>query len=315
LAFNHTLSAILRGSWLIDKAWANSQLPLVVLMLNGNAVQATGAPHKNSDHVKSNVPTNGYQEIGLPFCVDPATMQKHDAYKYVPWVGMVPNPNVPANSVAVIPVSGPITKYNGDCGEPGSMQLANYINEMNRRDNVGSIVFAIDTPGGEARAASAFVSAIKASKKPTLSLIHGMSASLGVWLTSATDEVYFSDKMDQLGSVGSYCTLFDFSGYLEQNGIKMIEIYAPQSKDKNKDYRDALEGDTSLIEADLKIHVDQFISFVKTSRGGKAASSVKDWGTGKMFYAEEAVSLGLADGIKSFDQVVAKAAWLAKRKN
>ncbi len=121
--------------------------------------------------------------------------------------------------------------------------------------------------------------------------------------------------MDQLGSVGSYCTLFDFSGYLELNGIKMIEIYAPQSKDKNKDYRDALKGDTSLIEDDLKIHVDHFISFVKESRGPKAAASVKEWGTGKMFYAKEAVSLGLADGIISFDQVVAKAAWLAKRKN
>ncbi len=315
MPFNHTISAVLRGRWLLDKQWATDHLPLVLLMLQGSTVDFTQKPRDHEKVKSSSVPANGYQEIGIPFLIDPATMQKLDAYRFDRYAGLVPNPNVPPNCVAVIPVSGPITKYNGDCGEPGSMQLANYINEMERRDNVGSIIFAIDTPGGEARAASAFVSEIKSAKKPTLSFIHGMCASLGVWLSSATDEVYFSDNMDQLGSVGSYCTLFDFSGYLEQNGIKMIEIYAPQSKDKNKDYRDAIAGDTSLIEEDLKLHVDHFISFVKENRGDKAAASAKEWSTGKMFYAKEAVSLGLADGIKPFDQVVAKAAWLAKRKN
>jgi ClpP class serine protease len=120
--------------------------------------------------------------------------------------------------------------------------------------------------------------------------------------------------MDQLGSVGSYCTLLDYSGYLEKEGIKMHQIYAPQSVDKNKDYKDAIAGDYSAIEADLKIHVDEFISFVKTARGDKAAANESTWGTGKMFYADEAVKLGLADGIKSFEQVISKAAWLAKRK-
>lgn len=315
MAFNHTLSAILRGSWLLDRQWALQHLPMVLLMLKGEKVNFTVDHPKTFHNVKSNVPSSGYQQISMPFMIDPATMQQYSAYKY-DWTQdrFVPNPSIPAGSVGIIPVSGPITKYNGDCGEPGSIQLANYINELNRRDNVGSIVIAVDTPGGEARAASSFVSAIKSSKKPTLSFVHGMSASLGVWLTSATDEVYFSDKMDQIGSVGSYCTLFDFSGYLEKEGVKMIEIYAPQSTDKNKDYKDALAGDTAAIEADLKKHVDQFISFVKTERGDIAAANVKEWQSGKMFYAEDAIKIGLADGVKSFDQVVSKASWLAKRK-
>lgn len=315
MAFNHTLSAILRGRWLINEQWAQDHLPLVLLMLQGQLVNFNTDPNKNQNHVKSNVERSGYEGISKPFVIDPVTMQRVEYYKYdYNLYQYVPNPNIPINSVAIIPVSGPITKYNGECGEPGSIQLSNYIMEMNKRDNVGSIVMLVDTPGGEARAANAFVSAIQKSSKPILSYIDGMSASLGVWLTSASDEVYFSSKMDQLGSVGSYCTLLDYSGYLEKAGIKMHQIYAPQSIDKNKDYKDAIAGDYSAIEDDLKIHVDEFISFVKTSRGDKAASNESAWGTGKMFYADEAAKLGLADGIKSFEQVISKAAWLAKRK-
>jgi ClpP class serine protease len=285
-------------------------------MLQGKPANFT-SPLKHTDNgkLKSDIERSGSEGISRPFVIDPVSMQQFDAYKFdYNAYKYIPNPNIPPNSVAIISVCSPITKYNGDCGEPGSIQLSNYIMEMNRLDNIGSIVMIVDTPGGEARAANAFVSAIQKSKKPILSFIDGMSASLGVWLTSASDEVYFSNKMDQLGSIGSYCTLFDFSAYFEKEGIKIHEIYAPQSIDKNKDYKDAIAGDYSAIKNDLKIHVDGFISFVKTSRGDKAAANQSAWDSGKMFYADEAVKLGLADGIKSFEQVISKAAWLAKRK-
>ena len=38
MKFNHTLSAVLRGKWLLDKAWADSQIPAVILMLKGHPV-------------------------------------------------------------------------------------------------------------------------------------------------------------------------------------------------------------------------------------------------------------------------------------
>jgi protease-4 len=165
VAFNHTLSAILRGRWLINEQWAQDHLPLVLLMLQGKAANFN-IPTKTerNGNVKSNVERPGYERISMPFVIDPATMQRFSAYKFDWDQGYVPNPNIPPNSVAIISVSGPITKYNGECGEPGSIQLANYISEMNRRDNIGSIILLVDTPGGEARAANAFVSAIQKSK-------------------------------------------------------------------------------------------------------------------------------------------------------
>src|SRR4051812_35008853 len=134
MAFNHTLSAILRGRWLIDKQWANDHLPLVLLMLQGQRV--------------SFVDRTGNEMIELPFAIDPATMQRYS----------MQDPEMPKNSVGVIPMSGPITKYNGECGEPGSIQRTSWLLDMQKQKSIGSIVQILDTPGGESRAASSYVS-------------------------------------------------------------------------------------------------------------------------------------------------------------
>jgi protease-4 len=300
MAFNHTISSILRGRWFIDKRWADAHLPLIASMLQGNPV--------------SFVERTGSEGIERPFAIDPATMQRHEMYVWVEYKGYVANPNIPDNSVAILPISGPITKYNGECGEPGALQRNSWLLDMKKRSNIGSVVLMLDTPGGEVGAQNASVGIVKNMGKPVLSYVDGMCASLGIWYSSVSDECYLSDETDEMGSVGTLARLMDFSGYFEKLGIKMHEIYAPQSTDKNGPYRDALKGDYTALEEDLSIHVDKFISFVKNNRGELATSSVSQWGTGKMFYAKDAIKIGLADGIKPFDQVISKAAWLAKRK-
>lgn len=299
MAFNHTLSAILRGQWLLDHRWANAHIPLVISMLKGNPV--------------SFVDRTGSQEMERPFAINPVDMQRHELYVYDPVSGRIlPNPNIPANSVGILPITGPVTKYNGECGEAGSIQKNTWLMDMGRRQNIGSIVLLLDTPGGEARAASTLTTTIERFKKPILSYVDGCTASLGVWYSSASDEVYLADESSSMGSVGSYISFLDFSGLLEKEGIKLHEIYAPQSTDKNKDYHDAMQGDYTLIKEDLKRGVDLFINSVKKNRPETVATEA-EWNTGKMFTGKDAVKVGLADGIFSLDRVVTRAAWLANQ--
>lgn len=299
MSFNNTLSAVLRGRWLIDKAWAEAHLPIVLSMLKGNPV--------------SFIERSGSEQFEMPFAIDPSTMVRYDMYKLDYRTGaLVPNANIPPGSVGVLPVTGPITKYNGECGEPGAVQQASRLAEMNKRENISAAVLLIDTPGGEARAAHSFVSAMNTFSKPVISLVDDMAASLGMWVISGSDEVYASNAAAQVGSVGSYCTIADWNGYFEKEGLKIHEIYAPQSTDKNKDYREALKGNYELVQDELKVHVDQFIDYIKKKRPASAATEA-EWNSGKMFFAGDAQKLGLIDGVKSFEQVISKAAWLGKR--
>lgn len=292
--FNHTLSAILRGAWLIDSQWATQHIPMVVGLLNGNVWATT---------INNTVERKAYEGMERPFAVDARTMRRYE----------MSDPDLPYNSVGILPINGPITKYSGDCGEPGAIDHTTRLINFKKDPRIGSVVLLLDTPGGEARAANDFVNTVGAIGKPVLSYVDGMTASLGVWYSSACKEVYLSNELDNIGSVGSYVTLFDFRGHLEQLGIKMHEIYAPQSTDKNESYRDALEGNYDAIKKDLELHVDSFISFVKQGRGDRAAANEKAWSSGKLFHAKEGIKYGLADGVASFDRVVAKAAWLGLR--
>lgn len=299
MSFNHTLSAVLRGRWLVQREWAEAHLPIVLSLIKGQPV--------------SFVDRTGNEVTERPFAIDPKTMQRYEMYMITPSGRVVANANIPDGSVGILPVNGPITKYNGECGEPGAIQRSTWLADMERRDNIGSVVLLMDTPGGEARAASGFTTSIKKMSKPVLSYVDGMSASLGMWITAASDEVYLSSKTDEVGSIGSYVMMADFKGYFESKGLKIHEIYAPQSTDKNKDFRDAMNGDYEAIKKDLEVHVDEFINYIKAERP-KAAAHAKEWNSGKMFFANDGIKYGLADGIRSWEQVISKASWNAKMK-
>jgi protease-4 len=296
--FNHTLSAVLRGQWMLEPNWANAHLPAVLSMLQGNPV--------------SFVERSGYEAVEMPFVVDPVSMNRYPMFAYFQG-NYVQNPNIPPNSVAVLPISGPITKYSGECGEPGAIERNNWLLQIERLDHVNSVILLLDTPGGEVRAIDSIIPTLEKFSKPVLSYIDGMSASLGVWFTSASKEVYFGSNRGQLGSIGAYITIPDFTEYFAKAGVKIHEIYAPESGDKNKIWRDVVQGEYGLIEKQLSEVMKDFISFVGNHRGSKAVENASQWNTGKMFSASEAVKLGLADGIMSFQQVVSKATWLGKR--
>lgn len=294
------ISSILGGKWLIHRPWAISQLPLIISLLQGGKV--------------SFVQRTGNQGIEQPFVVDPSTMDRYALFMYDYNAGRyVPNPNIPPNSVGVLPITGAITYYNGDCGEPGMMQRTGWLNQFNRVNSIGSIVQLVDTPGGETRASAAYLREMKSSSKPILTCVDNDCYSLGVKFSAASKETWMSNNMAGIGSVGTYCTLPDFSGYLEKMGVKLHEIYAPQSVDKNKDYKDALAGDYTAIQEDLRMIADEFINQVANDRGDVAKANKAAWSTGKTFYPDEAKKIGLIDGVKPLDQVISKAAWLAKR--
>jgi protease-4 len=155
---------------------------------------------------------------------------------------------------------------------------------------------------------------IKSIQKPTISVIDdGMAASAGYWIATAADEIYVTKETSEVGSVGVYCTLYDWKTYFEKEGLPVIEVYAPQSTEKNLDYRNALKGDEKLLKDSLRVLADQFIKTVSANRDGKLTSN--EWNAGAMFYAKDAQKIGLIDGIKSLEQVVQRMDQLISNKN
>lgn len=279
------LLSLLKDTWLILPAFAMAQQSFINQMLQGQDVSFNTQ--------------NGDQP---PEIVTFHTRQ-----------GKV-NSNGNQQSVAIINLTGPIVKYDGACGEPGAMSVAREIKAMDNNPQVAGIVLNIDSPGGASTGATLLAEAIKQCNKPIVaSIAHGYAASAAYWAASQCDEIYLAHVTDQVGSIGAYCTLVDDTEAMAQRGYKVKTIYAPESSDKNGDYRAAIEqDDTSAIEQELSTLVQHFITDIKSARGERIKTDSAF--TGKMYQLNDAMAIGLIDGQKDMQGAINRVYELANNK-
>ena len=308
------ISSILRGRWLIDRQWAENHLPVVMRLLDGDDLGifdvSKGLSNQHIVAIDSEDGEENYFNEKLSRFPLAGNMSGA-MFKASRWNSFN---DAPENSVAIIPVSGPIMKSGGDCGEPGAVHFANWIKSANESPKISGILLHIDSPGGMVDGTQTVVDAIKKSKKPVIAFIDdGMMASAATWIGTSAHEVYASQKTDTIGSIGVYCTIYDYRDRLKQLGYVEHNIYAPQSTDKNKGYLDALEGNYKIIQDELKFIADEFIKAVKENRKGKLDAANNEPFTGKMFRADEAIALGLIDGYATIETAVARIYELTKK--
>lgn len=284
--FNHFLSAVLRGGWLIDHSFAHSQLPLLANMLTG---KLSGQEF-----------LSGRQNDEPPFYIlKDGTVQP--AYKYVEGGLTFVGDRLGQDAIAVVPTVGVVTKYNGQCGDPGTIKRQSWIKEMTTPANVAGYISILDTPGGQADGTPQFADFIKELHLPKVALIAGSAYSAGAWISSGHDMIYAADKYAGFGSIGAYRTIVNFLGYFEKEGIKVTAVYPEISKDKNLPERKALEDDFSLVEKDVYELAKMFGESFAENRGDRIKS--QDWRTGKTYGAKDSVSMGIIDGVAGMMEV------------
>jgi len=279
------ISSIINEPFLINGDAAQGFLPTVAAMLNGSYVSNVtdfAAERKRLAPYVLNV-------VGLGASGTSAASS-----------GVVSSKNSNKDYIGVIQVNGVVLKDDQKCGPRGTKSLTAQVKAYNNDDYCVGLIGVIDTPGGQVSYTDLFADAIRNFAKPSAAFVEGSAASAGYWLASAFDNIYASSSLNSLGSIGAFLSIKDFSSVLEKMGVNVVEIYAPQSTDKNKLVTDALKGNTEGIANEvLKPIVDKFIADVSINRTEIDPSVF----TGKMYQANKAIEMGMLDGIKSFEEV------------
>jgi signal peptide peptidase SppA len=212
------------------------------------------------------------------------------------------------NGVAVINLQGAVMKYDY-CGAPGTQSLMKALDQANNNPSVSAIVLQIDSPGGSVDGTQQFANAIKNSKKPVVAYANGMMASAAMWIGSAAKTRIASSNTDIIGSIGTMASWADYKGMYESKGIKLHEVYASDSTQKNIGFREASNGNYDpLIKSTLDPLNDQFISSVKANIPAVDQTVFN----GAHYIATEAKKKGLVDKIGSFESAVKTAMQLGK---
>lgn len=211
--------------------------------------------------------------------------------------------NTPEN-VRVLNITGVITKHDQECGPPGMVTYARMLFAAYADDTIKGIILKIDSGGGEGTGMRVLMEALSKRNKPVVAFIDDLACSAAYGIASATDYIVANSNMARVGSIGVYLTVADYTEYYKKQGIDIMEIYAPESKDKNDDYRKAIKGDQTLMKQIASVYAQNFIKTVEKLREGKISTDKEIWSTGKAFFADQALNIGLIDNIDTFENTL-----------
>lgn len=203
--------------------------------------------------------------------------------------------------IVIIPLHSVITKYD-TCFTYGTLSLADRIKDLADDPKCAGIILDIDSGGGSVNAIAPIKDAIgyfKASRKPIIAHCDACF-SAAYWIASMCDSVFADNALSEFGSIGVYSQLVD-DRENKQTGERIISVYAKESPDKNLDYRQALDGNPEPLQAKLSPIAKAFHEDVKAGRQA-LKSDAPGVLTGDTFYAEDAIALGMADGILTLEE-------------
>lgn len=187
-------------------------------------------------------------------------------------------------------------------GRPGGTSLSDAriasVIERAFRGKPAAIALAINSPGGSPVQSSLIASRIRrmADEKglKVYAFCEDVAASGGYWLATAADEIY-ADESSILGSIGVIYSGFGLQEFIGRHGIERRVHTAGEDKSLLDPFRPERDKDIERLK-DLQqtIH-DAFIAQVKARRAGKLVD--RDLFTGEVFLGQQAIDVGLADGI------------------
>lgn len=169
---------------------------------------------------------------------------------------------------------------------------------------VKAVMFNIDSPGGEASGATELSTAIYQArgKKPIAAYVNGMGASAAYNIASAVDPGRLYVATDaMLGSIGVQMAMREPA---PKAGEKTYRFVSSQSPLKNADpgTEEGAKGIQTVVDAMAQV----FYEAVARNRGVDTETALKNFGKGGIFVGKDAVQAGLADGLGSFESVLAE---------
>lgn len=203
-------------------------------------------------------------------------------------------------SVAIISVDGGMYKKDigGMCSSVASYdQMVRFIDKAESDEEVATILFRVDTPGGSVAGADEVGDKIFNSKKRTVCLYENIGASGGIWVFSAADELYATETTI-LGSIGVIVSYMEPTG---DTGYKRVSIVSKNAG--NKDC--SLNGDCKTkVQTMLDSYEAMFYARVERNTGFTAERIKSVFNEGDVIFATAAKEEGFIKDIVSFDTLL-----------
>lgn len=182
------------------------------------------------------------------------------------------------------------------------------LNDAATDESIKNVIVLVNSPGGSVYGVKDLASAVAHCKarKPVYTLVtDGLMCSAAYGALCGSTGIYASSSTCEIGSIGTYTTLVDYSEYFTKNGIKVVDLYAAKSTKKNEEWRAFQKGDSKPMQAWLDELNTEFTSHVVNARPNINQANTLN---GQTYFAAEAQANGLIDGVMTIYQLLEKLA-------
>lgn len=216
-------------------------------------------------------------------------------------------------NIAVLPFYGVVTQRGNmadDISGPGSASTQKFTTALRQAlqdPSVGAVLIDIDSPGGSVYGVEELANEIISSRseKPIVGLANSLAASAAYWVGAACSELYVTPS-GEVGSIGVWQAHEDWSKALDDAGVKTTFISAGKYKVEGNYTEPLGEEAREFMQSRVDDYYAAFTKAVSKGRGVGIDVVRKDFGQGRVYGAQQAVSAGMVDGVMTFDDVVKK---------
>lgn len=212
--------------------------------------------------------------------------------------------------VAVLPLFGTMFQHGSmemnASGGTSTEQFGRQFSALNNNPAVKSIVIETHSPGGQVWGTEELSNLIYSARGQTrvVSAVNSQAASAALWTSTAAEQVFITPG-GEMGSVGVVTMHVDVSQSEEKRGIKRTLIATPDKKIAGHPWA-PLDGETAAEwKSEIESTLSRFVGALSRNRGKSAEHVTSKFGGGGMLDANQAVKAGMADGIATFDEVLA----------
>ncbi|MET0210263.1 MAG: S49 family peptidase [Burkholderiaceae bacterium] len=168
-----------------------------------------------------------------------------------------------------------------------------------------AVVLRINSPGGSPVQAGIVNDEIRRLKalhgKKVYAVVEEICASGAYYIAASADEIYV-DKASIVGSIGVLMDGFGFTGLMQKVGVERRLMTAGENKGMLDPFSPVSEKQQAYAQAMLDQIHQQFIKVVREGRG-KRLKETPEMFSGLFWNGEQAVQMGLADGMGNLDYV------------
>lgn len=220
-----------------------------------------------------------------------------------------PAPLLPAPGagyVAVVRIEGAIAFRSSQLALLGSTasaeDIVDLLDEALKDPLAKAVVLRVNSPGGSAAASEAVYLKVRelAAAKPVVAFIEEYGTS-GAYMAVLPARRILALNSSIVGSVGVYTSIITYGGLLEKLGVKVYTFKSGELKDVGSPFREPSGEDArvlqSIVDGTFRLFRERVLAHRRIVNESEVFS-------GRPFLAEDAVKLGLIDGVGTFDDAV-----------